>query len=369
MMTSPEVAGLLYKKRGGFGKMMPNAWQYRFVAITKEGYLLYFDTENADAEFDISKARGRLDLKSIQYDYSIDAIEGAPTNYSIQIGIPNEEKWKLCADSKEIQAKWCKVLDKFMTEKVVTKPVKTVAPQSDDDADRQRKSTVNAITYASNTGNAVPSTSSNDSGNISTNNDAPPVMPNNANQDQVTKTADILPQTIDETPVKTLEISSPPESVNKVVSSTVGTKSSHQHQPKKRLKLAAKKNFIDQESIEWVLVLLVLNVSFLGICTGSNLLLKLIYVIACNYVVGYTLNLRFHRTTKAAVVAPATGKQEHSSGAQHINSPVEAEATTKFDAEKSQSETLKIDHKCDVVVEEQPSAVSLPGQKPTAGTQ
>lgn len=42
MDERPEISGLLYKKRGGFGKMMPNAWQYRFFTLTKEGILSYY---------------------------------------------------------------------------------------------------------------------------------------------------------------------------------------------------------------------------------------------------------------------------------------------------------------------------------------
>lgn len=29
------LSGLLHKKRGGFGKIMPNSWQYRFFTVSK----------------------------------------------------------------------------------------------------------------------------------------------------------------------------------------------------------------------------------------------------------------------------------------------------------------------------------------------
>jgi hypothetical protein len=32
---SPDISGVLHKKRGGFGKMFPNAWQHRFFTISK----------------------------------------------------------------------------------------------------------------------------------------------------------------------------------------------------------------------------------------------------------------------------------------------------------------------------------------------
>jgi hypothetical protein len=38
-----HVCGNLYKKRGGFGGVFPNAWHLRFFAATKEGILMYFD--------------------------------------------------------------------------------------------------------------------------------------------------------------------------------------------------------------------------------------------------------------------------------------------------------------------------------------
>ena len=102
ILESPEIAGLLYKRRGGFGKIMPNAWQYRFFLITKEGILLYFDTTEVPEEgYSESRARGRLDLRSLPYDLNMDFIEGAPTQFFIQIAIPNEEKWKLCAEVRK----------------------------------------------------------------------------------------------------------------------------------------------------------------------------------------------------------------------------------------------------------------------------
>ena len=30
-----QLSGLLHKKRGGFGKIMPNSWQYRYFTVSK----------------------------------------------------------------------------------------------------------------------------------------------------------------------------------------------------------------------------------------------------------------------------------------------------------------------------------------------
>lgn len=281
--------------------MMPNAWQYRFVAITKEGSLLYFDTENADAEFDISKARGRLDLKSVPYDYSIDPIEGAPTNYSIQIGIPNEEKWKLCADTKEIQAKWCKVLDKFMVDKVVSKSIKVSTPVIEDEP--QRKSFT--PTSPTHTIVTTPKELENNAlGAVTVDHKIlQAVSIVNSDLPQNVETVEVIPPAKIETTGSAIQ-----QPIVNSMENFVPQPKSQSH-PKKRLKLAAKKNIIEQEWIEWCLVVLVVNISILGVCTAHNILLKIVYIGCCNYVIGYTLNLRFLRTAKCSAHVTVVGAQ------------------------------------------------------------
>jgi len=60
-----EISGYLYKRRGGFGKHMPNCWQNRFFTI-KEGILSYYDSEEED-----TKPRGRIDLRSGGFVFSV----------------------------------------------------------------------------------------------------------------------------------------------------------------------------------------------------------------------------------------------------------------------------------------------------------
>ena len=55
-----DVSGYLFKRRGGFGKHMPNCWQQRFFTM-KDGVLCYYDCDE-----DI-KPRGKLDLRSTTY--------------------------------------------------------------------------------------------------------------------------------------------------------------------------------------------------------------------------------------------------------------------------------------------------------------
>ena len=110
---SVEISGLLYKRRGGFGRMMPNAWQQRIFFISKQGYISYYDSENPESIVD-AKPRGKLDLSSATYDFTLDGIsDGAPSQYIIYIIPPNEEKWKLCISNEIDFQAWKKVIKNY----------------------------------------------------------------------------------------------------------------------------------------------------------------------------------------------------------------------------------------------------------------
>lgn len=122
-----EVSGLLYKRRGGFGKMMPHAWQQRYFFCSKDGFLYYFDTEGPEAlrslndsiakDVDACKSRGKIDLKSSHCEFSCESSidsSGAPTQFIILIVPSNgEEKWKLCASNSDDFNKWTKSINMF----------------------------------------------------------------------------------------------------------------------------------------------------------------------------------------------------------------------------------------------------------------
>jgi len=90
---------------------MPNSWQQRFFTI-KDGTLCYFEDDEEGS------ARGRLDLKCGLLNFSVGSqIENSPTVYTMQIVPPPgslEEKWKLCADSKEDLHRWSSVIEKYV---------------------------------------------------------------------------------------------------------------------------------------------------------------------------------------------------------------------------------------------------------------
>ena len=101
-----DVSGFLFKRRGGFGKMMPHAWQQRYFVISK-GFLCYYDINESDVEglktITETKPRGKINLQNVLCDLNNDhAVEyGSPTPYLFQIIPSYEEKWKLCAANKD----------------------------------------------------------------------------------------------------------------------------------------------------------------------------------------------------------------------------------------------------------------------------
>jgi hypothetical protein len=115
---TPEISGYLYKRRGGLGKWSLNNWQQRLFTISKDGMLCYFENEAPEMMYSESRARGKLDLKNVPFEFSIDVpAEGSPTPFVMQISPFNEgEKWKLCANTKEDQNKWVPFFEKYAQE-------------------------------------------------------------------------------------------------------------------------------------------------------------------------------------------------------------------------------------------------------------
>jgi hypothetical protein len=302
-MESPELSGLLYKRRGGFGKIMPNAWQYRFFTISKDGILQYFDTEIPDTDSLDSRARGRLDLRAVNYEVSVESIEGAPTQYPIAIVIPNEETWKLCCYGKDDHQRWVKALEKFQHSKSssnLSNMVGGAAPNytsDDENADRTRKNSNpptnlagsnavvrNSVFVTDTSSHVLKPTEILESHKITT------ILPdsgaarhppaqvggnfdaNKARQSQLTRTSP--------------SASGSGGGVHRRVSL------------KKRLKLAGNKGFIDQETGEAVLVLFIINICFIFVMRTSFIIWKLVYILIGNFVIAHTLQLRSARTKK-----------------------------------------------------------------------
>ena len=135
------VSGYLYKRRGGYGRYVPNPWQHRFFTITKAGVCKYYAEEDLQKDVDFFKntPRGSMDLRAVRYEFIKDSVfDNSPTPYAMQIIAENsDEKWKLCADDKHSMVKWSLVFEKFATEDLVDTangPSQPIYHSDDDDA-------------------------------------------------------------------------------------------------------------------------------------------------------------------------------------------------------------------------------------------
>ena len=73
MRDNLEFSGFLQKRRGGFGKyaIAGLAWQERFVTVSKQGLLTYYEGDPYECHSDDhkEKPRGRIDLRSVNYEF------------------------------------------------------------------------------------------------------------------------------------------------------------------------------------------------------------------------------------------------------------------------------------------------------------
>jgi hypothetical protein len=221
--------------------------------------LLYYDTENPDEATlnDHSKARGKMDLKAVQYEFTTDCnTEGAPTAYLMQINPPNEEKWKLCATNKSDQAKWVTVFERYKNEnsRLSRNPIcrQSVIYHSDDENYPLSK---------------------------------PPI-------------ADELAGVVEEGP----------NLVSASVESTIATDASSSSRggivkgKGGGLKLKKSSNFISNDWRESIMTLVIMNLSFYMAVTRSNIIMSVFLVSVANYVVAQTLSRRSRRAQEASTL-------------------------------------------------------------------
>lgn len=264
--------------------MMPNNWQYRFFILSKDGILTYYDTEVPDNK-DIfeGRERGRLDLKGIKYDLATESTEGAPTPNIIIIQPEEGEKWKLCADTKEDHARWWRLIEKFIPEhsdRVTNRPGQ-LNVQSDDDYD----------------GHSVASPANSVVGSKPKKH--PPSLGVRSADGDIRSVASIpnSPTNFDSS------FNSPVTSFNNNTSHTnlptpaVSTK-------KNRLRVSkADGSFVSQEWVEWVMVMLIVNICMFAMVKDAFHADQAFYIIVLNAIVAHTLTLRAHRAAKAVQAA------------------------------------------------------------------
>jgi hypothetical protein len=268
---SPEISGLLYKKRGGFGKMMPNSWQYRLFILSRDGVLTYYDTEVPDNKdiFD-NKERGRIDLKGVRFELLTDTGEGAPTPHALTIQPEDSEKWRLCADTKEDHTRWWKAIEKFIQDRADRNTaIAQLTIQSDDDTESPTGGSKNRFSRAGD-------------GSLSKSN-----TPMNNQPAPATFSSDTASSPLP-VPTKALQqaLASP--------STAPATKKG------KGLKLQKEAGMVSQDVMEWGLVMIIVNICLYGVLrSGSSPSDKLIYIAALNIVVGHSLFLRARRAARS----------------------------------------------------------------------
>lgn len=292
-VINTELSGYLFKRRGGYGKLTFNPWQLRYFTI-KDGYLSYYENQESPE----SESRGSFDLRE-EFDMQGGpcSIEGSPNSFTIQLSIPNEEKWKLCAENKDEYLKWKTAINGFWGLKGSTartpKKVDESGYSSPNPSIVQRLSTIGSsgISAIASSGSlsAQPTPRSVDSS--SNNSDSgrdtsPKVSMNNL--------ASV--STIDPTPkVPT------PAAITGGTSDTIGAPSTKQ--PRKILKAKVSSGMINSDQLELLMVIIIFNISLIMFNQSSSSLMSGLYVIIANFVVIQTLLLRAERskTSRAGV--------------------------------------------------------------------
>jgi hypothetical protein len=295
---NPEISGLLRKRRGGFGKMMLNAWQQRFFVLGKDGILCYFDLEIPDME---TKARGKLDLTAVPYELITDHhVEGAPTAFTIQICPRNDERWNLCAETKEDHYRWCKALERYLycsANRIIQVP--PISYSSDDDFEHKKYSASvrfddkNTVTVSNNN-------------NIEKNQNVTRHLSYAYKSDELTTTKSKTTTTRNEYNNETNNVAKttrqqqqqqPLQQQNNIDNKTT-TKDFKKSQVSRKggLKLdRGSKSQSYQEFFEFLTVLGILNLCFYSILHTSNTIELVFYLVSTNLIIIHTLNLRSKR--------------------------------------------------------------------------
>lgn len=297
-VESPLITGYLYKRRGGFGSLMPNAWQHRLFMISRDGVLSYFDNESSGGAADItdSKPRGCIDLKAIPYELEKTAGgDGTPTNFAFNLCPLGHEKWKLCADTREQRDQWCGLLEKFIGEKVhhdqaTTSSGAAIHYHSDDDEGTPvtQQKTMKSIFGGGRASTPTPQQQQAASSN------------NNAMKSSPSVAAVAV------SPTSSSQPSSPPTSSPPSKPSQQATKGT----AKRGLKVAKSTSIISADTLEMVTAVLIINIC-IYMSRRSIPLVSYLYMALANFVLVRTLNLRSQRLQNSqAALANAEANAE-----------------------------------------------------------
>lgn len=304
-MEENLCSGMLYKRRGGFGKIMPNNWQFRYFVLSKEGLLQYYDTESSDTTI---APRGKIDLKNINFEfYSCElVVENAPHQFFMQITPANDEKWKLCAGSKEDQIRWSSIFEKIAIERSNSNPNSPTSP-----AESRRQSVSAPIEDSASTDrNSISSGTSFSTLSLPKfrlssrmTSIAQQIVENSpADRDQekteqkISNENDVI-QPIVQPVVQ--QVVQPVESAKTVHKATKNEK-------RRGLKLNnSNSSFLPTETIEFASALIIMNFCFFMAYGATSFFARCFYIILPNIVIGHTMSLRALRNHAVAVDKPA----------------------------------------------------------------
>jgi hypothetical protein len=266
-----EVTGMLLKRRGGFGKHMPNAWQLRFFML-KDGILFYFE------ENDSKTPRGRLELKSCEMLLGV-PIDNAPTPYTMQISpIGGVEKWKLCAESADELEKWCSVIKKYVKSREICSDDESFSGE----VDKSRRSPKNTSGSAD-----LPAA-------------APAAPPNRTTNAMAVSTSITTPSTTVNvrpfTATTSTTVAKPTDVAHATSKSVPGRKK------KGGLRLKVEPSAAPEE-VEMASALVIVNVCIVMIRVSDSTMMVIVYVLILNFVVYRTLTLRAKRIAEASAAA------------------------------------------------------------------
>jgi hypothetical protein len=331
-----EMSGYLQKRRGGFGRHMPNAWQIRYFTL-KDGIMYYYEDNGPD-----SRPRGKIDLKSENCDFMNGLVfEGAPTPYTMQI-IPGgwDEKWKLCATTKEDMELWVAAIMRHITDETKRKPaainLKSYVSDDDEDDDAEAEEDqgphlkLHGVPVSG--GNSIMSSSTSEApgqgsgAGASHDRFTPPATPqappntpagsvsstpqHPSNGNQSTTAGAIAAAVTGVATSATAAVSAAAEVATTAATGTSGAatagtaaggagvgSASGKPKSKRRLKLQSDASG-ESDEMEYITALVIVNLCLLFAYTASHLLLTLLYFLILNIVVARTLQLRSSRLTQ-----------------------------------------------------------------------
>ena len=266
-----EISGFLHKRRGGYGKHMPNSWQYRYF-IVRDGWMYYFEEKKINA-----RPRGKIDLQSELVTLVVNLhFEHSPTPHTLLINPGGyEEKWKLCAANSEDMDQWCACINGYINNKHKRKGTVMKIPDYNSDSDEQCSETSDEDSIC------LDRLSTKD--------------PHDDLPERARSPKNKSPKTVSFQGEKKSSSKQAPTGPG----SKVGVKGKDSLSATAAAKAASKFRSADtSDTSESILTILILNLCVIFASLSDKMLLKGAYFVLANTVVAHTLYLRSNRVDK-----------------------------------------------------------------------